>query len=246
MQGIVQSCTEQCLWWCSCCNMKSLVDWFSLFAYMLNCWSRTVWSAWNGLLLFVVLHCFYYIEFPSCNSRVSIQTRFRPSAYLLLVWTELDCQRRREGEEGDRWPAPDTVTGRCRDPIDRLIDITGGGAPQNVAKRPGEGATGEVRPGKRNGRSVCVRREGNRRTPPLPAWTLLDNRLMSWADGHAHRLTAAGSLAPWHTCQTTDVERDGGTWLPTGPQMLGMGDPRPAVGHGRTISRHLNDLSCSL
>ena len=79
-----------------------------------------------------------------------------------------------------------------------------------------------------------------------PARMLLDNRSVSWADGHAHWLTAAGSLAPWHTCQTTDVEHDGGTRLPTGPQMLGMGDPRPAVGHGRTISRHFKDLSCSL
>jgi len=223
MQGIMQSCTEQCLWWCSCCNMKSLVDWFSLFAYMLNCWSRTVWSAWNGLLLFVVLHCFYYIEFPSCNSRVSIETRFRPSVYLLLVWTELDCQWRREGEGGDRWPAPDTVTGRCRDPIDRLIDITGGGAPQNVAKRPGEGATGEVRPGKRNGRSVSGRREGNRCAPPprVDVAGQSVNVVGGWARTSADSSWVSGTVA--HLSN----HRRGARWGDT------IADWPPDAGYGR-------------
>jgi len=48
------------------------------------------------------------------------------------------------------------------------------------------------------------------------------------------------------TCQNAYVERDGGMRLPTGPQMPGTGDPRPAVGRGWTIGRHLSALSSFL
>ena len=46
----------------------------------------------------------------------------------------------------------------------------------------------------------------------------------------------------WRTCQNTDMERDGGTRSPTGPQTLGTGDPSPTIGHVRTIGRHLSAL----
>ena len=81
---------------------------------------------------------------------------------------------------------------------------------------------------------------------PLPCQTPLDNQSTSWEDGRMKRRAAAGSLALWRTCHNANMERDGGTRSPTGPQTPSSGDPRPAVGRGRTIGRHLSDLSCFL
>jgi len=44
---------------------------------------------------------------------------------------------------------------------------------------------------------------------------------------------AAGSPAPWRTCQKADVQRDGGDAI--ADRMQGMGDHRPAVGRGRMM-----------
>jgi len=56
---------------------------------------------------------------------------FHPSVYLLLVWLELDRRQECKGGRGDRQPVPDTIPGRCPDPIAlRTIDIAGSGVPK--------------------------------------------------------------------------------------------------------------------
>jgi len=77
---------------------------------------------------------------------------------------------------------------------------------------------------------------GNRRR------TLLDNRSTSQENGCAKQR----AVAPWPTCQNADVECDGKTRSPTGPQTPGTGDPRPAVRHGLTVGQNFSALSCSL
>ena len=59
-----------------------------------------------------------------------------------------------------------------------------------------------------------------------PPQTLLDNRSTMRADGRAKRRAAAGSPAPWRTCQNTGWERNEGTRSPTGPWTPGKGNPQ--------------------
>jgi len=128
------------------------------------------------------------------------------------------------------------VTGRnrrCSRPMTELhrrlrtINIAGSGAP----KTAGGGYVG-ARPGKCSGHPPPDDGPGNHRLPPRR--TPLDNRSTLWGDGRVKRRAAAGSPAPWRTCQNTDVQPDGGTRSPTG--MPGMGDHRPAVGHGQMMA----------
>jgi len=49
------------------------------------------------------------------------------------------------------------------------------------------------------------------------------------------RRAAAGSLAPWRTCQKADVQTAARQRDAIADQMLGMGDHRPAVGRGRMM-----------
>ena len=88
----------------------------------------------------------------------------------------------------------------------------------NVAKRPGRrlrgSATGEAQwligPWT-TGWGIAV--------PPLPRphRTPLDNRSTLREDGCAKRRAAAGSLAPWLTCQNAHVQRDGGNAIADKP-----------------------------
>ena len=54
------------------------------------------------------------------------------------------------------------------------------------------------------------------------------------------RRAAAGSPAPWRTCQNADVRRDA-----IANRMLGMGDHRPAVGRGRMMAVGTFDVCCN-
>jgi len=96
-----------------------------------------------------------------CNFRVSIETRFRPSTYLLQARPELD-----------RWwgPVPTLFPADAGTPsIDRH---SGQWHAWNVTKWPGQEATGGARPGKRNGRSAPGQWAGE--SPPTPIghrWT---------------------------------------------------------------------------
>jgi len=68
---------------------------------------------------------------------------------------------------------------------------------------------------------------GNHRLPPLDA----AGQSTSRADEQVKRQAAATSPAPWHTCQNTDVEHDGGgTWSPTGLRTPGTGNPQARCG----------------
>ena len=114
----------------------------------------------------------------------------------------------------------------------RSINIAGGGAPKR--RKTAGGYRGDW---------GCTMADqppddgpGNRRQTPL------DNRSTSQENGCAkHR-----ALAPWPTCQNADVECDGKTRSPTGPQTPRTGNPRPAVRHGLTVGQNFSALSCSL
>jgi len=116
----------------------------------------------------------------------------------------------------------------------RMIDIAGGGAPQRRETGGGR-ATGGARLGKCNGHRPPDDGLGNR-PPPSPVgrhWTIGRRRVR---DGHVKQRAAAGSSAPWHTCQNAGRECDGGTRLLTGPQVQEIN--RPAVECGWTIGQH--------
>jgi len=128
----------------------------------------------------------------------------------------LDCRRGRNGRG--------SVTGQSLmpfpDPIDRLTYQTvartklrktaaGGGHRGSTTSE----AQWPIGPG--DGLGNCC----PRRTP-------LDNRSTPRADGQVKRRAAAGSLAPWCTCQNAGVEHDGEMRLPIGPWMPVTGIPQ--------------------
>ena len=86
------------------------------------------------------------IAFPGRESQfpgLHRDSRFRPSTYLLPTWSVWDGQRGREG--GNCRLVPDSVPGRCGDPIDWSDRHSKRWCTRNVAKRPAGGsATGEV------------------------------------------------------------------------------------------------------
>jgi len=115
------------------------------------------------------------------------------------------------------------------------INIAGSSAPKTAGKGMGErnwGSTTAIGP-RTTGRGIT----------PLPPvgrrWTISRRR---GRDGCVKRRAAAGSQAPWRTCQKTDVQRDGGTrsltgcwvWETTGP-------PSDAAGRSADIAgcRHI-------
>jgi len=132
---------------------------------------------------------------------------------------------------GGRSPVvPDTVLGRCHGPIAACgwpIDIAGGGVPETSQNC--QGATKGVRLGKSSGQLAQEDGPGNHRAP---CRTPLDNLSTLQADGRMKQWAA------WHTCRNADIECDGGTWSPTSPRMLGMGNPQTHRIFARTLGWH--------
>jgi len=105
---------------------------------------------------------------------------------------------------------------------------------RNIAKWPGEVATGGARLDKCNGRSAPERWAGESPCPPVGP---LDNRSTSRIDWRAKQQAAAGSLAPWHTCRNTGWDCDGGTRSLTGPWARETpGPPLDTAGRSADIS----------
>ena len=167
------------------------------------------------MLLFVVLHCFYYIEFRSCNSRVSIETRFRPSVPFTGVnGVGLPVEARRGGGRSLAGPR------HCSRPMPgphRLIDITGGGTPKTARGGGYRGsATGEAQ-------WPIGRREGNRRASPPRADVA--GQSVSVVGGWARTLADSSWVSG--TMAHLSNHRRGARWGDT------IADRPPDAGYGR-------------
>ena len=92
----------------------------------------------------------------------------------------------------------------------RTINIVGSGTPKTA-----RGSTTTIGP-QTTGRGITA-------SPPVGRGR----------DGRVKPRAAAGSQAPWRTCQKADVQRDGGDAI--ADRMLCMGDHRPAVRRGRMM-----------
>jgi len=119
---------------------------------------------------------------------------------------------------GGRSPASPQHCSRPTPGPHRSINIASGGAPktsQNGWRLQGERDRGRAmadRPAD-DGSGNC------RAAPSPPCRTPLDNRSTLREDGRAKRRAAAGSPAPWCTCQKADMQCNRGR------------DRRPAPGH---------------
>ena len=91
-----------------------------------------------------------------------------------------------------------------------------------------------MRPGKCNGYRPADDEPGNH---PLPSDTAGQSVDVA-GDGRVKRQAAAGSPAPWRTCQNADVQRDRGTPSPTGCRVWGTTCP-PSDAAVRWRSAHL-------
>jgi len=163
-----------------------------------------------------------------CNFRVSIETRFRPSTYLLQARSELD-----------RWwgPVPTLFPADAGTPsIDRHI---GQWHAWNVTKWPGQEATGGARPGKHNGRSAPGQWAGE--SPPTPIGHRWTNSWHRWARETAGSGRVSATLVHVSKHRLGSRRADAIADRPAD-----TGDPRPTIRHGRMIGRHLSDLSCLL
>ena len=125
------------------------------------------------------------------NSRVSIETRFRLSMYLLPTWSESGSPMGHEGGAIAGWPLmPFPADARTPSlPVDDR-STSGGGAPEMLQNGRRKG-TGECD----RGSTIADRPsdDGPGNCSPAPRQTLLDYWSKSRADGHVKRWAAAGS-----------------------------------------------------
>ena len=173
---------------------------------------------------------------PGSLSRLSTSPAYVPFTGVIGFGLLAGARRGKD----DRWPAPDAVPERRRDPIatcGRSIDIVA------VVRTKRCKMAGGLREECDRG-SAMADRPGNHRPSPHPRRTPLDNWSMSRADGHAKWRAAVGSLAPWCTCWNAGWEHNGGMQSQTGPRVREI--HRPATGPSQTIGRHFSDLSCFL
>jgi len=117
----------------------------------------------------------------------------------------------------------------------RTIDIACSARPKRPGGGYGRSATVEAqRP------SAPGRLAGESPPPPVGCcWTI--GRRRGW-DGRVKRRAAAGSPAPWRTCQKADVPRDGGKRSPTGCLIWETtGPPSDVAGRSADIAggRHI-------
>ena len=171
----------------------------------------------------------------SHNFRVSMETRFRPSTYLLLAWSELDRRRGREGGIAGRPPTLFPADAGTPS-IDRH---SGWWRAINTAERPGKGATRWARQGKSKHRSAPGRRAGE--SPPPSDST---GQSVNVAGGWACKMVGSGRVsgAVVHvSTQSADVECDRDAIAADWTQTPDTGDSRPAFG-----SANISGLSCSL
>ena len=165
------------------------------------------------------------IQIRDVNSReiafpgLDWDSQFRPSAYLLPAWSELDRRQGRKGGGSDRQPAPDAVPGRCWNPITPWID--------------------------RHSRQCCTLQEADWSPDDGPGiaarrWRIrrCRGRMGAWNGGQRPGLRRHGARV-----KTQAWNVMGGARSPTGPQTPSTEIHRPTIGCGRTIGRCLSGLS---
>ena len=166
-----------------------------------------------------------------CNFRVSIETRFRESTYLLQARSELD-----------RWwgPVPTLFPADAGTPS-IAIDIAGNGTCETSQNGQGRRLQGE-----HDLESAMADRPpdnglGNRRPPPLDTAGQTVDVAVRWARETAGsgRVSAALVRVSKHRLGSRRADA-------IADRPPDTGDPRPTIRHGRMIGRHLSDLSCLL
>ena len=144
------------------------------------------------------------IAFPGWQSQfpgLDRDSRFRPST----AWSELDRRQGSEGWRGDHRPDPAPF------PADNGIPSPPADDQHSRQWRAHNGQW-EVMGERDRGRQRPSARGRQAGESPRPAvghrWTIGRRR---GRDVRVKRRAAAGSPAPWRTCQKADVQHDGGT-----------------------------------
>ena len=117
----------------------------------------------------------------------------------------MDRRRGREGGRGDHRPDPAPFPADDGTPTLPADDQHS----RQWHAQNGQRGYGGAWPGKHNGHRPPDDRPGNHRLSPSDAAGRARDECVKWR-------AAAGSPAPWRTCQKADVQRDGGTRSPTG------------------------------